>query len=444
MTIRVKNTFIDIDACVDLPSLQRSSSAPAFSQLCQGTSLEDESRNSADDVSTHASSESESGSRTPMTTDGDSTPCTPQSPKTFSMPPPPEPFAPALECGTCGPRRPAPAQRLNAKAAAFLPQSATRVQNPMHEQYKMYFAEVMCLATLALQSSKDVMSVEVAQDAAGWSVVIQPAGRCDEKKTEVLMTLAKEALLSASSKSKHIHVMGYSGPKPFDMCAQGFEATLGAMKSASTACWHIFKKGFCRHGDGCSKQHAVCQVPVRVLIEGVQLKAGRRAASSFTQAVGDLALGLTSALEESPYLERVTAFKDKDHPGWTIEMIAKGQLTAQNEEYLLTLAKKAFFSANLDNVYIMGAAAKPFMSKPHGFVSIIGNMKDESKVCWDLYSKGCCTRHANCRWAHPECLMPINVVVKEKSACFALPISLHAAMQQVSGSDWQILRRENQ
>jgi len=280
----------------------------------------------------------------------------------------------------------------------------------------------------------------MSEDADGWSVIIQPKGTCEsQSQTELLMTLAQKALQDAADQSKCIYVMGYCGGKPFNMRAQGFEAKLGAMRSASSACWHIYKKGFCRHQESCNKQHPACQVPVRFLVEGVQLNSCTRFAGAFKQVVADLALKVTTQLEESPYVELVAAFKDKNCPGWTIELTPKDELTAATEEYLLTLAKNALFSAsrNEDILYIMGLSAKPFTSKAHGFVTIIGDMQDDTKVCWDLYSKGMCTRDHACRWEHPECLMPLNVVVKERSRKNTLPISLHAAMQQHFGGSAQ-------
>jgi len=315
-------------------------------------------------------------------------------------------------------------RRLNSKAAAFQPQVAT--QEPSKDCYKKHIAEVIRLTRVAMTNSEHVASVETSEDASGWSIIIQPKGtRGDDEnnwQSELLMTQAKEALLDAATSTRSIYVMGYCNAKPFTARPLGFEATLGAMQNATSACWHVFKKGFCRHGDDCCKQHPGCLVPVRVIVEGVQFKSDPRFADIFKEQVADLALTVTAACGANSYVEQAEAFKDKDYQGWTIELTPIGEMTAQ-KDYLLTVAKNAIFSASRNSgaVYIMGYAAKPFFEKSGGFVTMIGDMQDESRVCWDFYSKGCCSRDCACRYEHTECLMPINVVVKEKS----YPISLN-------------------
>lgn len=435
--VTIKNTFIHDLEPVDAHVEPRRKSVPASSRLCQpahssictGKLLVDRLICEASDVSTDASACSESGTRTPMSScmdDASPASCGFPQEMQWSLTPPPLPHV--------APRPESTSQRLrlNAKAAAFQPQMVSQTaKEPIVERYSKHIAEVLRAAKQALQDSAHVVNVEISHDQNGWSVVIQPTGDSEEHmwKNELLLKTAKEALLEAASKSKSIYVMGYCGKDTFNMRAQGFEATLGAMRDAGSACWHIFKKGFCRHAADCSKQHPAFTVPVHVLVEGMQLNSCPRFADAFKQVVADLTQNVTSLLEESPYVEMVAAFKDGGYPGWTIEMTAKEELTAQNEEYLLTLAKNALFSASsdLEILYIMGYAVKPFTSKPHGFVTMIGDMQDESRVCWDMYSKGSCSRDCSCRWEHPECLMPINVVVKQHSSFDALAVSLISA-----------------
>merc|ERR1719247_2689079 len=125
------------------------------------------------------------------------------------------------------------------------------------------------------------------------------------------------------------------------------------------------------------------------------------------------------------------AFKDKGSQGWTIEVMPKEEQKA-HKEYLLTLAKNAIFNATSrsNTAYIMGYAGNPFATKEHGFVAILGDMQDETRACWDFYSKGMCTRDCGCRWEHPECLTPINVVVKERSSLRCSP----AVLEYLAGS----------
>merc|ERR1719482_2162425 len=132
-------------------------------------------------------------------------------------------------------------------------------------------------------------------------------------------------------------------------------------------------------------------------------------------------MAVTATMGESYYTERAEAFKDKDYQGWTIEVMVKKEMNA-HKEYLITLAKNSLFNATgtSKNIYIMGYAATPFVSKKHGFVTVLGDMQDESKACWDLYTKGICSRECACRWQHPSCLTPINVVIKEAPEAPAL------------------------
>jgi len=279
-------------------------------------------------------------------------------------------------------------------------------------------AEVIRLTTVLMKQSEYIRDVEISEDGGSWSVIIQPNVIEENSwQTEALIILAKKALLEAATNSTCIYVMGYRGSQPFSMRAQGFQATLGAMQDAATTCWHIFKKGFCRHGDMCCKQHPIVQAPVHFLVEGVQLPICARFAHSFKEQVADLALTVTAALRENPHVNLAKAVKDHESPGWTIQVTAKGEL-ADSKDYLLTLAKNALLSGTdeADLLCIIGHTAKPFVQKSRGFVVIVGDMQDQSSVCWDMYAKGCCSRACGaCQFEHPECLMPINIVVKEMS-----------------------------
>jgi len=438
-TPTVKNTFITLDFMPTLGA-RRSSSVPPSSRLCS-TAHKIDGDEVQSNVSTHeaAFSGSESGTRTPMSSDEGlwaftsphemnvypqnswSTPTSsyssPQDVCVYLQNSTP---APAL-VQVAPPPQPHPQPRLNSKAAPFHPQELVKAcaVQPSDKGHKKNIAELIRLAKSSMKYSNHVDDVEVYEDAGGWTVVIKPVrvddGGEDDFQIELLTTLAKEALLGAAAKSKFIYVMGYCSTQPFAMRAQGFEATLGAMQSATAACWHIFKKGFCRHGDSCCKQHPALQVPVNVLIEGEQMKCCRRFATTFHDQVAELALAVCTAVGEHPHVYVVEAFKDQ---GWTIELTADWDVDlAVDKEHLANVAKNAIFNASsqTEHVYVMGYASKPFTRKSDGFVTILGDMQDESKVCWDLYSTGTCSRDCECRWAHPECLMSLNVVVKERS-----------------------------
>jgi len=450
----VKNTFIGFELMATCRSPRRSS-VPASSRLCQDSHLNTHNfklleDDALSDISTYET-DSESGFRTRMNSDDSSLSSAYVSPPDVCMyyqnscstplpalqvAPPPRPYAQLTRLNSkAAAFQPAAPQvvtsssphtwlrHLSSKATAFPPQEVPQVCKPHNRHYRKEVAEVIRLTTVLMKQSEHLGDVEVYEDGGCWSVNIQPKVIDEDSwQTELLITLAKKALLEAATKSKCIYVMGYCGSQPFSMRAQGFQATLGAMQNAATTCWHIFKKGFCRHGDSCCKQHPIVQVPVHFLVEGVQLPTCALFANSFKEQVADLALTVTAALGENPRVEAVEALRDHDYPGWTIEVTAKGD-PAVSEDDLLTLVKNVLFSAtgNPGLLYIIGKAAKPFVQKSSGFVVTVGDMQDESRVCWDMYEKGFCSRGCGaCQFEHPGCLMPINVVVKEMN-CRNLP-----------------------
>jgi len=316
-----------------------------------------------------------------------------------------------------------PRQRspLNVKASAFQPQFVP--EKTEKDGYEHSFTEVVQQVRQIISDSEQVAHAEVSEDASGWTLTIKPCG-ADEWQSESLMTLAKEALLDAASSSRNIYVMGYCAPKPFTMRAQGFQATLGAMESASGACWHYFKKGFCRHGDDCRTQHPAEQVSVQVLVESAHFNSSPHTISEFKTEVADLATAVSATLGDCAHAFHAETYKAIDGQGWTVEVTPTEDCKAQRE-YLLTLAKTTLFndSESSNSVYITGYAVKPFISKADGFVTMVGNMRDASKACWDLYSKGMCSRDCLCKWQHPNCYMPINVVIKDAASMMSLPAS---------------------
>lgn len=286
---------------------------------------------------------------------------------------------------------------------------------PTKQQYKQHFDDIIQFTMRAVRSSGLAANVELSGDMDGWSIVLRPLGAGDCQLTEErLLRVAKEALLEASSQSRCIFLIGYCSPKPFTMQPQGFAATLGAMESPTAACWHIFKKGFCRHGDDCNKKHPVCKVPVQVLLESVQFDSpSTHLVRDFKQQVADLAMVVLATLKGSLHADTVEASKEKDDQGWKVEVVLKDSLMT-HKEHMLSLAQEALFNATgtSKDVYILGYAAKPFVPKSHGFVTMLGNMRDEKKACWDLYAQGFCKRDCACCWEHPTCLTPVNVIVR--------------------------------
>jgi hypothetical protein len=117
-----------------------------------------------------------------------------------------------------------------------------------------------------LETSDMIAKVDIVDGC----LTIQVHGAVDPVMQEV-STLAQKILLEVTSQSKCIYALGFATPKVFRKHADGFEVTLGAMESAARACWHVFKKGACRHGASCCNQHPVLTVPVRVVIEAVDM-----------------------------------------------------------------------------------------------------------------------------------------------------------------------------
>jgi len=272
-----------------------------------------------------------------------------------------------------------------------------------------------------LHRSGQVAHLDVYDDTDGWSITVRPRVADDKGDTEQVIALAKEALLKAASSSSCVYVMGYRGPQAFIAQPLGFQATLGIMKNTRFACYHLFKKGFCGHGAACSKEHPSFQVPVRVLVESVHFDlCGGPAAvfkDKFEQEVEDVVMKIKATLAGSSYTDNVEASKNTESQGWTVEVMPKEELKTYKDN-LLTLAKSAFFETTHRSsaIHLMSLNSKPFIPKLQGFGAVIGAVKDEQAMCWDFYSKGVCNYGCRCQWDHPEYLMTIDIVVKERSS----------------------------
>jgi hypothetical protein len=135
-------------------------------------------------------------------------------------------------------------------------------------QYRKKYDAVMRRVGMALAECDLLAGVKISDDSQDCSITLQVREEVDSVAEEVL-AFAQKTLLQVTTKSKCIYVMGYCTPQAFTRQPFGFEATLGAMENATTACWHVFKKGVCRHDVNCCKQHAIYKVPLRVFVEQV-------------------------------------------------------------------------------------------------------------------------------------------------------------------------------
>jgi len=112
-----------------------------------------------------------------------------------------------------------------------------------------------------LKTSDLVTQVDIDEESLTISVHV-----ASESFRQQALSHAQKTLLEVTTQSKCIYIMGYASSSPFRVHADGFEVTIGLMENASRACWHVFKKGFCRHGVNCSKQHPVFEVPLQVAV----------------------------------------------------------------------------------------------------------------------------------------------------------------------------------
>jgi hypothetical protein len=227
-----------------------------------------------------------------------------------------------------------------------------------------------------------------------------------------------EALMEATTKSKYsIFVMGYASPQPYTCKTHGFDATLGAMEGAGEACWHIYKKGFCRHGDSCVRQHPLELVSVEVFVESARLDAPEYIAKSFQMQVYHAAMEVVSQMQQSRYVDNVVASKDEERQAWTIEIQPRQNFALRTyHDSVITSAQNAVFFATgrPKTPYIFGYAIKPFRSIPGGFVTILVDALDKHRACWKYYSQGYCPRTSSeCQWDHSTCSMPLTLVIRE-------------------------------
>lgn len=299
-------------------------------------------------------------------------------------------------------------QKLSAKATAFKP----RPQVSSEELDKV--ASMIEATKKNLENSRSIASVDAVHTPEGWSIVIVPGGK-SRSPVDRVVAAAKDALLKAAEGSDNVYVLGYAAPQSaFAEKPQGFEAQLAVMKSTETACWRIFKRGACHHDADCCKDHPSLQVPVQVYVESAQFLGQATIVDYFKQEVASFVMMVTSMLTSTASAQ---AFNDQDGQGWRVEVTLRPE-DLLYKEHFLAVAKNALIESaqSSSSVYIMGSGAKPFISTSQGFTTMLGEMTDRSQACWDVYMHGCCWRNNACRWKHPQCLMPLNIVLKEISA----------------------------
>jgi hypothetical protein len=324
-------------------------------------------------------------------------------------PPPPFMFPPGLSEAPPGLSKAPPGltMRLSPAARAFTP-LALKVE--AIDRFDHQFSVVIKLAVKTMRKSHlPALMVEVFYSSSGCAIIIRAS---KDSLVNDILQLAKRALLDAGSKSKSIFVMGYCTQEPFVTCPLGFEATLGAMENANLACWHIFKKGFCRHAEDCCKQHPSFKMPVRVLVDMNDFSAPMPSISDFQLKVAIFVSEVVSAVQNiASCAHSVEGIRDEASSCWTIVMSA-GAEGIMHTEALLSLMKNTLLSVNGHGIYILGYGVNPFVPRPDGFTVVLGDMAAETRACWNFYSKGFCRKGCDCLWEHPQCSTPLNVIIK--------------------------------
>mmetsp|Transcript_158873 Transcript_158873/g.289633 ORF Transcript_158873/g.289633 Transcript_158873/m.289633 type:complete len:254 (+) Transcript_158873:62-823(+) len=125
--------------------------------------------------------------------------------------------------------------------------------------------EMLCDAKQAVEQCMMVQDVEIAESNFSCSINMTV---CREylQHRELILTVAKTALLGSAQASRDVYVIGYRG-RPFLPTHDGFYATLGVMICKEEyACWASFGYGSCSNGENCRLHHPIYQLPIYVKV----------------------------------------------------------------------------------------------------------------------------------------------------------------------------------
>lgn len=154
-----------------------------------------------------------------------------------------------------------PVTPLSSKAAPWQPQACRMVvQDPLPYTFGQEAARMVTALKKAVDESELAWEVEVVNQASGWFISVQVK---EVSVSDKVATIAKEALLHSASNSSCTYVLGYLR-QPFTCRPNGFNATLGAMRDETQACWATYEKGFCRHPGCCKYLHPRCTMQLNV------------------------------------------------------------------------------------------------------------------------------------------------------------------------------------
>jgi hypothetical protein len=229
--------------------------------------------------------------------------------------------------------------------------------------------------------------------------------------TDQLLTFAQEALLKAAEQSRNVYVLGYEARETaFTPQPQGLMCRLGVMESTQYACWRYFQKGMCQYGRDCCKEHAVLEVQLQIRVEMAKFDADKQTVKQFKHEVADFLLAVTSMLAGCVGVAGAEAFHEDQ--GCCLELLVREE-DAYEKEQISAMARQIIADMTQHSaVHLIARRGEQFIAKSKGFFFTVGDMPDQANACWDLYMHGNCWRESSCRWKHPQCLVPVNVVIK--------------------------------
>lgn len=303
---------------------------------------------------------------------------------------------------------PAPGQaKLSSKAVAYQPR---RLLTPEAAGRRKNIVDVLEAVRTVLEDGSSIKNVDVFEQDGSWSLALTPHKK-NRMNIDQLLTFAQEALLKVAEQSRNVYVLGYDARETaFTPQPQGKSCRLGVMESTQYACWRYFQKGKCSYGPDCCKEHAVLEVQLQIRVEMAKLDAPKQTVQQFKNEVADFLLAVTSMLAGCIGIAGAETFHEDQN--CCVEILVNDDAKHQKEHFS-SMAKQIIADmAQHSTVHLIPNKGEQFIPKSKGFVFTVGDMPDPDNACWDLYMNGNCWRESCCRWKHPQCLVPVNVVIK--------------------------------
>jgi hypothetical protein len=240
--------------------------------------------------------------------------------------------------------------------------------------YRSKVEKVLRRCVAFLEESDLIAHVEMSSNANDLSVYIQVQGH-GGLLVDYVSTLAQETLIESISQSKCIFIMGYCSPQPFTVRPFGFEASLAAMENATKACWHVFKKGFCKHGLNCSKQHPIYTIPLRVFVQPSGFCAPPPLVSMNDPKflIGGFVHSLATMLEHDARITGVQALGNHISNGWTLEVSLEAPSEEDQQDVLDTIQQQVLaITSSSCGIHIVEYAGRQFVQTSTEFAVLLG------------------------------------------------------------------------